>query len=205
MSEKKSKLKSFEPKMKDGSHETWSNDNRIYYKFIVTLENGDSGECSSTKQTPSWKIGEEYTYNFSINGNYTNIRKFKAVNTGGGYRGGGSRDFESKEERAARQRAIVLQSSISNTINFYGDGVVSIPREQFFGKVDDFYKYVVENSGLEGSSQQLPDIDQEKFNLLIQYARSKNAEKVLAVLKRIPLFKFSEKQLTEIAVALCSL
>lgn len=92
---KQSKLKSFEPVIKDGVHSSYTTANGTFYNFIVEMESGDKGQCSSSKTSPSWKVGDEYTYEVVTNGNYTNIKKLKPVNSFGGggskYNGAGAR------------------------------------------------------------------------------------------------------------------
>jgi len=99
-----SKLKTITPIVQEGVHQTWSNDNGTYYKFTIEFENGDKGNCMSTKQQPSWKIGNEFEYEKVVNGEYTNIKglKDKAQNfSKGGYK-----------EDPLRQQYIIAQSSM---------------------------------------------------------------------------------------------
>ena len=101
-----SKMKSFEKKMANGVHATYQGAKGTLYKFMVTFENGDVGEANSTKTEPSWKIGDEYTYEKSTNGNYTNIKGMKKVETGGGYSGGGGNSKANDPEYQRQQTFI---------------------------------------------------------------------------------------------------
>ena len=88
------KLIKFEPLMINGQQATYNGQNGMVYKFTVTLESGGqqyTGTCNSTKTTPSWKIGEEYTFDHVVNGQYQNIQKLKAVEQAGGKFGGGAK------------------------------------------------------------------------------------------------------------------
>jgi hypothetical protein len=61
----KGKLISFVPKIVNGAQETYTGQNGVLYKFVVTFEtdgNNVIGTANSSKQQPSWKVGEEYTY-----------------------------------------------------------------------------------------------------------------------------------------------
>ena len=84
------KLIGFVPLLKDGVQETYNGKNGLLYKFTVTIETDGKhniGTTNSTKTTPSWKIGEQYTYDLVINGNYTNINSLKSLDqqNGGGF------------------------------------------------------------------------------------------------------------------------
>ena len=83
-------LKSFVPKMNGNVQDSYTSQHGTLYKFLVILEeNGVSttGEANAKSQSPSWKVGTEYTYEVVINGNYTNIKNMKDANAtpfGGG-------------------------------------------------------------------------------------------------------------------------
>ena len=89
------KLISFSPKMNGNVHETFTGQNGTSYKFIAVIEeNGNqiTGALNSSKQQPSWKVGEMYNYEIVIsgqNGQYTNFKSFKSVN---GFSGGKKAD-----------------------------------------------------------------------------------------------------------------
>ncbi len=85
----KSKMKGFNPVIKDGQTASYTTQHGTYYNFMVEFEDGTKGQASSSKTTPSWKIGEEYEFEVVVNGNYTNIKKMKPANSsfgGGGYK-----------------------------------------------------------------------------------------------------------------------
>ena len=91
----KGKLISFSPKMTNGVHETYSGDKGLMYKFEIelTCEGAENikGTANSSKQSPSWKVGDEYTYEvkyFGANQQFVNIGGLKPVN---GFSGGGKK------------------------------------------------------------------------------------------------------------------
>lgn len=91
------KLKSFAPLMVNNVHATYVGDKGTNYKFTVELENNGvitKGTAMSNKQQPSWKIGDEYSYEKNISGaegQYTNIKTLKNLTNpftpGGGSKG----------------------------------------------------------------------------------------------------------------------
>ena len=79
--EKIAKLTAFEPsKDKHGNHKTFEGGFGTLWKFIVTFDNGDKGEASSSRESPSWKIGDEFSYELCVNGVFSNIRNMTPVN-----------------------------------------------------------------------------------------------------------------------------
>lgn len=62
---KKSILEGFQPKMKNGVHDTFTGAIGKMYKFVITFANGDTGDILSTKEQPTWSIGTEYSYDIS--------------------------------------------------------------------------------------------------------------------------------------------
>lgn len=93
----KGKLKSFVALMVNGVHATYVGDRGTNYKFTVELENNGvvtKGTAMSSKQQPTWKIGDEYSYEKSVSGaegQYTNIKGLKNLSNpftpGGGSKG----------------------------------------------------------------------------------------------------------------------
>ena len=91
------KLKSFVALMVNGAHATYVGDRGTNYKFTVELENNGvvtKGTAMSNKQQPSWKIGDEYSYEKTVSGaegQYTNIKTLKNLSNpftpGGGSKG----------------------------------------------------------------------------------------------------------------------
>jgi len=111
------KLVKFEPRLIQGTNnqETFNGRNGMLYKFNITFNiNGtdEVGEYSSSKETPSWKTGEDYTFERTVRGQqgqfivYKDIKsvnqQFNAPRTGGGKSGG--IDF-------ARQKALECASA----------------------------------------------------------------------------------------------
>jgi hypothetical protein len=92
------KLKSFVPLLaSDGTQQTYVSDKGTNYKFTVEFHNADVvtiGTAMSNKTQPSWKIGDEYSYEKTVsgaNGQYINIKGMKNLTNpftpGGGSKG----------------------------------------------------------------------------------------------------------------------
>jgi hypothetical protein len=86
----KGKLVAFTPKLNNGVHETYQGQKGLLYKFTVTFNcNGTDriGTANSTKQSPSWKVGDEYTFDETskeFNGStYINFSGIKSVDAAG--------------------------------------------------------------------------------------------------------------------------
>ena len=91
-------LKSFVAKNDaNGVQETWVNDGKTNYKFTIEFHKDavvTIGTCMSNKQQPSWKIGDEYSYEKNVSGasgQYINIKSLKNLTNpftpGGGSKG----------------------------------------------------------------------------------------------------------------------
>jgi len=84
----KGKLVAFTPKLNNGVQETYQGEKGLLYKFVVTFNTDGAdviGTANSSKQTPSWKVGDEYTYeerrNTSSQGTvYISFSGIKSVN-----------------------------------------------------------------------------------------------------------------------------
>ena len=84
----KGKLVAFTPKLNNGAHETYQGEKGLLYKFVVTFNTNGvdvTGTANSSKQQPSWKVGEEYNYderrNTSSQGTvYISFSGIKSVN-----------------------------------------------------------------------------------------------------------------------------
>lgn len=75
-------LKSFTPLIVNNQHSTYQGKNGLLYKFTVVFEDEGvqtTGTANSTKQQPSWKIGDKYTYESTTNNGYVNIKNIKPV------------------------------------------------------------------------------------------------------------------------------
>lgn len=75
------KITKFEPLIINGLHSTYSGSKGTLYKFTVTFDNGTMGTANSTKQSPSWVIGEEYSFDISEYNGYFNIKGMKPVSS----------------------------------------------------------------------------------------------------------------------------
>ena len=79
------KLISFTPLLQNGVHSTFQGKNGLLYKFTVTLDADGKqyvGTANSTKQQPTWKVGEKYLFEHSTSGannEYSNIKGLKPV------------------------------------------------------------------------------------------------------------------------------
>lgn len=113
------KLISFTPLMTNGVHETYSGKNGLLYKFNMVIEGTPAnvmGVVNSTRQQPSWKIGEEYTYEVVVNGNFTNIRSLKLLDAPTGYSGGGG-GFQKRDTTFVVQKC--FEASVECAIAFF--------------------------------------------------------------------------------------
>lgn len=139
---KKSILKGFAPKIKNGVQETYNGQNGVLYKYIASFENGDAGEANSTSQAPKWKIGAEYTYDFSsreYNGStYYNIKSLKQVEVASHSNGGGS-SYMAKS--AAEWKSHAMQVSIESTAWYFMNA--PIPPEHRIACIDKIYKWII--------------------------------------------------------------
>ena len=91
-------------------------DGKTLYKFIISFENGDSGEYSSVKMDQTkFVVGQEADYEISST-QYGN--KVKPVyNQGGGFSGGGNYSGGSDD----KQRMIVKQSCLKAAVDLLKD------------------------------------------------------------------------------------
>jgi len=99
---KTSKIKSIQ---NDG---TWKD----LYKFEVQMENGDVGGAFAKTQVPSWKVGDEKSYEYEQKGKFWNI-KFLADSKPTWNGGGGAKSFgKSPEDKADIARAVALKAAV---------------------------------------------------------------------------------------------
>jgi hypothetical protein len=70
----KSTIKSIEPLIFKGEHQSWEKDGITYYKFMITMDDGSNGTISSKKTESPWKVGDEITYTYN-NGFISNIKR----------------------------------------------------------------------------------------------------------------------------------
>ena len=71
------KIISFTPKMNGNVQDTYNGKNGLLYKFTMVINfNGQNitGTVNSNKQQPSWKVGEDYFFEMTTNGNFTNFQ-----------------------------------------------------------------------------------------------------------------------------------
>lgn len=100
---KTSKIKSIQ---NDG---TWKD----LYKFEVQMENGDVGGAFAKTQIPTWKVGDEKSYEYEQKGKFWNI-KFLA-DAKPAWNGGGAAPKsygKSPEDKADIARAVALKAAV---------------------------------------------------------------------------------------------
>lgn len=99
---KTSKIKSIQ---NDG---TWKD----LYKFEVQMENGDVGGAFAKTQIPTWKVGDEKSYEYEQKGKFWNI-KFLADAKPAWNGGGAAKSFgKSPEDKADIARAVALKAAV---------------------------------------------------------------------------------------------
>lgn len=203
----KAKIKDFRPIVNDnGDHMTFSTDKGTFYKFSIEFDDGTRGIANSKKDTPSWKIGVDYTFDKEEKNGFVNIRKlteFKEEGSGytssnkGGYNKGNN--YGTQEEQLARQKAIILQSSMDRAVHLCNHGKIEI--DDIYPVGEQIAGWVMAESGLVKRSEIKP----EAWASIIEYAGSRDKVKVVEVLKAIPKYNFTPDQYKEIATALCGL
>ena len=99
---KTSKIKSIQ---NDG---TWKD----LYKFEVQMENGDVGGAFAKTQIPTWKVGDEKSYEYEQKGKFWNI-KFLADAKPAWNGGGGAKSYtKSPEDKVDIARAVALKAAV---------------------------------------------------------------------------------------------
>jgi hypothetical protein len=146
-----SKLKSFEKKMYHGNHETYTNEHGKYWKFTVTFDNGDIGVAMSKKESSSWNAGIEYTYEKSVNGDFTNIKDMKKVEGSSSYNKGGDSTYQNYYDKPEVQKAINLQYSMDASLKYCSKKLELEPERVITKDIqeklrDAIYKWVVSMS-----------------------------------------------------------
>lgn len=113
----KGKLISFNPKMKDGSQETFTYADKTFYVFIITAEidrNIQVGDANSLSATPKWELNKECEITVEKNDKATSGNKFK-LNFSEGKPSGSSRTYG---KSAAERMEIISQSSFATAIHY---------------------------------------------------------------------------------------
>lgn len=142
--QKVSKLTQYFPLTLNGVHQTWEKDGSIYYKFEVVFENGDKGSALSKKKEGNYKVGEEYSYDYTAR--ETGLASIKGMkSTTQSYNGGGARtnyyDDPIVQERITRNTAlkVVNQFIVSAKIP-------EVTQENIFKIADAFTKWCYEDN-----------------------------------------------------------
>lgn len=144
------KLVKFVPRLQQGSNvqEVFNGKNGMLYKFNITFSiNGteETGEYSSTKETPSWKIGEDYTFNREVRGQqgqFIVYKEMKPVNQqfnaprSGGSKGGGIEFARQKALECAAAATPSFWCSEDNKINLKPD-IYTSPAKAFFKAITE--------------------------------------------------------------------
>lgn len=111
--------------------------NPAVFKEMSGAKNGDIFTITTGKNDKGYITWESATAGASS--------EAPATSTKSASFGGGGRDFESKEEREAKQRYIIRQSSLSNAIAVLTTGAKSPPDEKAIMDLSDkFVNYVFE-------------------------------------------------------------
>lgn len=106
-------LKSFEPLMNNGNHDSYIGQHGTMWKFTMEFEDGTKGNAQSPKQQPSWKIGDTYIFDVVENNGYKNIKGMKPKDSNFNNGGGG------KKENPLTQQLIIAQSSCDKAIRLF--------------------------------------------------------------------------------------
>lgn len=159
-----SKLKSIEKKMYNGVHETWTSDKGKYFKFTVVFENGDTGTAMSTKETPSWKIGTNYTYDKTTSEKgFVSIKSMKdADNPFGGGGGAPKGNFESYYDKPEVVKDISVNHALMMSIKFLElrDQKDFVRQDTIFKVANKIYDYYYKEF-----DETLPNNEKSKFVL----------------------------------------
>jgi hypothetical protein len=99
---KTSKIKSIQ------NNGTWKD----LFKFEVEMENGDVGGCFAKTQEPTWKVGDEKSYEYTQNGKYWNIKWAKDERPAWNGGGGGAKSFVKEDKSADIARAVALKAAV---------------------------------------------------------------------------------------------
>lgn len=116
----KAKLTGFQPAINNqtGQQKTWQGNNGLMYYFTVQFSDGTSGEAGSTKDKPSWKIGEEYTFETEVNQYGTKIKGMKSADAPqGGFGGKGGSTYKPKSH--ADNVLIASMNATTAAVTFY--------------------------------------------------------------------------------------
>lgn len=125
------------------------------YKVVAGAKNGDQLNITTGKNDKGYTTWENAEASTGVEkGEVPAAAKSNTY-------GGGTRDFETKDEREARQRYIIRQSSLSNAINVLTTGAKTPPDvKAILSLSDEFVNYVFETADIFDAS--FPsDIEQE--------------------------------------------
>lgn len=136
------KIISFTPKMNGNVQDTYNGKNGLLYKFTMVINfNGQdiTGTVNSNKQQPSWKVGEEYFFEMTTNGNFTNFSALKAVN-GGSFGGAGGSKKSSPEFTIQK----LFEGAYKVTYSFFQSNKELYSAEAEGMLVDKVYKWITD-------------------------------------------------------------
>jgi hypothetical protein len=139
------KLVSFTAKLNNGVHETYDGQKGTLYKFNITLDcNGTQivGTANSTKQQPSWKVGEEYTFEkketVTTTGTYVNIKGLKALNS----------SFNPNSGKQSNPTFVIqkaLECAITSSTLFFELNPTIVSLDNINALRDKMYNYIVKD------------------------------------------------------------
>lgn len=125
-----------------------------FYKYAITMENGDSGEyLSKSNEQDKFVVGQETDYEVHINPTYPNSPRIKphyVQKSGGGFSGGGSKGGYSDEDKARMARSVAIKSSA-----IYHQSR-STSRDNVVADADFFCTYIVDGIVKPSSNDKMP-------------------------------------------------
>lgn len=130
-------------KSQDGkvaSKKLMSFSNPTVFKTISTLNKGDSVDVTTQKDDAGY-----WQWTAINQGGSTQVSQSAATSATPSTRVTGS-NYETKEERAARQRLIVRQSSLSNAIDILSVGAKALKKEEVLQLANELADWVFEEA-----------------------------------------------------------
>ena len=160
MAQSKSKIKSVEPVLKNGNHETFfmthNNIQSEFWRFIVEMDNGHKGVANAKKNTFRFKAGDEVFYTYESNDKGDKLKAFVAVEE--------PQQQEAPQQQAPaptksdaptaqttsrykedphKQSLIVAQSSLSSAVEWAASREKEITTKQLFDLAWAFESWVL--------------------------------------------------------------
>ncbi len=154
---------------------TWEGKYGMMYKFDILLENGDSGEYSSSKYTSveelPFKADEVIEYEFK-DGTYPKILKPGKPGTSASYQ---SRSF-SKVDDSVRQKLIIRQSSLQRATDYYIHHKSEFSPEDVITLADHYTSWVLDDVEKKTSNESSAKLKQAGDEMLNSIEKMKKEE-----------------------------